>query len=339
MENELVLLTCEKCGFVDVPGNRLFCPYCDTRLNTTSNDEDEYMGNNCIGYGNYGYGNSFLYGSKAATAVEETHWESAVSVIESCGHEQVKSDGVVYISDLAKAKIQALMGKYKSIEWLAYLVGDGEDKYFVKDIVIPEQKVTSVTVRDIEFANEEGLPIIGVIHSHHSMGSKFSHTDEEYLNQNHDISLCVSHSGIEGKIRVQTPCGCYLVRPASVRIKSSFVFEDKENFLSSAEEKIKTHTVANRYTYTSFPGSYGNGYGGNYSGTRQFGRFGCWEYKEDEEEEKFESAVNDRLIREKKREIEKTEKPRAGKNERIERAKSVGARVINAFKRLDLDKE
>jgi len=141
---------------------------------------------------------------------EPTFWETDIQVIKSCGviNQKVR----VYISPKAKQKINLLMNKFAKIEWLAYLVGNKATNT-VEDIVIPKQQVTAVRVN---VNGQVSVPIMGVIHSHHDMGNKFSHTDDEFINQNHDISLCISHGGINGQVRVKTECNRYALVEAIV---------------------------------------------------------------------------------------------------------------------------
>ena len=128
-------------------------------------------------------------------------WEVKVETVE-CSKAPKKVD--VSLSPLAKSKIDILMKEYSNIEWLAYLVGDKDDPYVVEDIHVPAQKVTSVTVSNIECPEFNEIGCIGVIHSHHGMGNGFSGTDHEWLNQNHNISLCISKGGIAGQVRHKT---------------------------------------------------------------------------------------------------------------------------------------
>ncbi len=141
---------------------------------------------------------------------KETFWETDIELIESCGNTPKSVD--VTVMPIVIAKIDALMNKYNRMEWLAYLVGN-KNNNVITDIIIPKQTVTPVNV----FVKEHvSIPIIGVIHSHHDMGNNFSHTDDEYINSNHDISLCVSKSGIQGQVRLKTECNKYVLTDANV---------------------------------------------------------------------------------------------------------------------------
>jgi hypothetical protein len=48
------------------------------------------------------------------------------------------------------------------------------------------------------------------------MGNGFSGTDDAFINQNHDISLCVNKTSIKGHARVKTECNRYALVPVNV---------------------------------------------------------------------------------------------------------------------------
>jgi hypothetical protein len=177
---------------------------------------------------------------KKVVPKEPDFWDSGIETIRSCGTAPERIP--VTVGPLAMAKINALMAKYPRIEWLAYLRGTD---YHVEDIIVPSQDVTAVRVDNIEGVD---VPTIGVMHSHHGMGNGFSGTDHEYINQNHDISLCISHGGIAGQVRVKTACGKYVIVQATVhQVLEGF---DGEAFIKDAEEKINEKTFA--YTDSRF---------------------------------------------------------------------------------------
>ena len=73
---------------------------------------------------------------------KDDDWEVKLDVVKECGKISDNGASIVWIEPLAKVKIDALMGEYKSQEWLAYLLGNKEDMT-VKDIFIPEQAFSS----------------------------------------------------------------------------------------------------------------------------------------------------------------------------------------------------
>ena len=172
---------------------------------------------------------------------KDDDWEVKLDVVKECGKISDNGASIVWIEPLAKVKIDALMGEYKSQEWLAYLLGNKEDMT-VKDIFIPEQAATSVRVDDIECEEFNNMPVIGVIHSHHGMGTGFSGTDNAYINQNHDISLVVAHTGIAGQVRSKVPCGALMITDAKIKLKLNIDNFDKDKFLEKAKANIKKPT-------------------------------------------------------------------------------------------------
>ena len=141
-------------------------------------------------------------------------WEVKIDEVHECS--KVQKFVEVHIQPEVRSKVSYLMERFKSIEWLAYLLGEkiidnedtGQFHYLVKDIHIPSQKVTAGSVTDIDCPEYHKLPIIGVSHSHHGMGNGFSGTDHEYINSNHDLSLVFTNRHpVAGQVRVSTPCG------------------------------------------------------------------------------------------------------------------------------------
>jgi hypothetical protein len=160
-------------------------------------------------------------------------WEVELDTVDSCGKAPQFID--VFIGPLAKVKIDRMMELFRNIEWLAYLVGEGNK---VLDIVIPKQKVSSGSVTDIDSSVCNDGSVIGVIHSHHSMGNSFSKTDDDWINQNNDISLCISNNGINGQVRWKTPCGSLMSVKALVKTLIEVDF-DVESFDKTVKENIE----------------------------------------------------------------------------------------------------
>lgn len=189
-------------------------------------------------------------------SIEENVWSTDVDVVESCG--KGPKNVIVLIDPIAREKIDLLMEKYKYKEWLAYLIGE-KDNLTIKDIVIPKQETTGASVDKVVFEDYNKINVIGVIHSHHSMGSTFSGVDNEWINQNHNISIIVSHNDIKCRVRYKVPCGALFITEGKMKLNISTNF-DKELFLKDANEKIKEPTYTNNHThnYTSY------GYGGSW---------------------------------------------------------------------------
>lgn len=199
----------------------------------------------------------------AATTYVSPHadsWEVEIDEVHECS--KVPKEQKVLIELFAKRKINALMKKYPNIEWLAYLLGDKEnDPYTVKDIFIPKQEISATSVDNIVCDEFNTLPIIGVMHSHHGMGNGFSGTDHEWINQNHNISLCISKTGIAGQVRVTTPCGALKIIKSVVRVKYPDIEYDFNGWLEEETKKIKKKTYAAATTYNGGNTWYGGGQG------------------------------------------------------------------------------
>jgi hypothetical protein len=184
-------------------------------------------------------------GGVPVTAVKDDDWEVELDIVKECSKVSDNGTSIVWIEPLAKVKIDALMEEYRTQEWLAYLLGDKEDMT-IKDIFIPEQTATAARVDDIECSEFNNLSVIGVIHSHHGMGTGFSHTDQTYVNQNHDISLVVAHSGIAGQVRSKVPCGAMMVTDAKIKMCFNVDGFEKDKFIDKVKNNIKKPT----YHYT-----------------------------------------------------------------------------------------
>jgi proteasome lid subunit RPN8/RPN11 len=186
------------------------------------------------------------------TTAADDSWEVEIDCVEACSKAPEKVN--IWFHPLAKRKVDTLMKEYTSIEWLAYLLGKKNTRE-IEDIFIPDQSISTARVDDVECDEYNNLSVIGVIHSHHSMGHSFSGTDHDYINGNHDISIVISHSGLAGQFRFKTPCGSYKIIEANIRLKVHLDFDD-EKFIESVKPKLTKKTFVTN--------TYGAGYGGQY---------------------------------------------------------------------------
>lgn len=129
----------------------------------------------------------------------------------------------VRIYPRALSKICYLMQNVKT-EWACDLLGTkSEDDnlviFHIQDIHLFEQRATFSTVDRLGGVHPDA---IGVLHSHHTMGCFFSHTDDQFANENHDLSGVISEvSNAEGLLlpykvkftcRIKGDCGKYVRR-------------------------------------------------------------------------------------------------------------------------------
>jgi len=130
--------------------------------------------------------------------------------------------------------IQELTEEINS-EWLGYLKGDFLNDGFVlnvKEIIIPEQEVTGVSVT----VKEDIDDVQGVVHSHSNMGVFFSGTDDNYINTNNAFSLVVNKDGKHKAIaRIKLNCGFYIRKECNVEILRNV----SKKFIKKALKKIK----------------------------------------------------------------------------------------------------
>jgi len=180
---------------------------------------------------------------------KDEYWENdEIQYVEACSKSPKEID--VYISDLVKYKIDILLKKYPSLEWLAYITGTiNDDNYIVKDLYIPKQVVTGVDVH-VDSSDTITTPIIGILHSHHNMSLKFSGIDHDGVNKNHDVSLLVTHKGMIGQVRTITECGSYIIVPANIKPYFEVSMNDDE-FQTELDEKISE--IKQHYPVNTIP--------------------------------------------------------------------------------------
>lgn len=146
----------------------------------------------------------------------------------------------VYITKDVVERISFLMQRMGSLEWLAYLEGreNNPKLYIITGLYIPEQIVTAGYVDVTGF---QSLPdnVLGTIHSHHSMGTFFSSTDELYLEGNHKINIVVAHNGLKASITQQAPCGSKYSQDLTVVMGSKMEHATGKNPYSLPLERIK----------------------------------------------------------------------------------------------------
>jgi hypothetical protein len=185
--------------------------------------------------------------------MNDQYWEVKHDKVTHCS--KVPHHAKIWMLPIVRKKIELLMKKYPHLEWLAYGVIDKDG--VVVDIIVPKQTVTSGSVNNVtqDFELHEGYKIGGVIHSHNSMGAFFSGVDTEFLNENHDFSIVVSHKGYKAVARFKTPCGAYKEVSAKIKIKHNIELNE-DNFLKEAEGKINQP----QYQSVVTPGNYVSNY-------------------------------------------------------------------------------
>ena len=113
-------------------------------------------------------------------------------MIDNCAVTQATRGVIFLTTDIIASLAHAT--EHESIEWAVTLHGRrSEDglQVWVQDIDIPEQERSSAEV-DIKTGIDFGNSVVGILHSHHSMGAFFSGTDEKELNPRFPISIVVA---------------------------------------------------------------------------------------------------------------------------------------------------
>lgn len=148
--------------------------------------------------------------------------------------------GEIRLSQKSFGKITSLMDHF-DVEWLAYLLGEWRgDTVFVKDLAVPAQKTTASSVSDVEDAPPNGT--IGVIHSHVRMGAFFSGTDDQWINNNHNVSIVVSKKdGVDNlvfksQVRKTVACGVNMLMELPVKL----VEVSQRNWLEGVVDRVKS---------------------------------------------------------------------------------------------------
>ncbi len=142
---------------------------------------------------------------------QQTGFDSGLQTVKTCGLCE-KHETEIAMSFPVWNNIVAMCSHMGGTEWLGYLIGSFDeeaDLYVVRDMVIPEQRVSFGAVEDIQPVPE--TDVIGTVHSHGSMGTFFSGTDDDFIGSNHDVMIVVS-SGTKTKqqVRKLLPCGAYI---------------------------------------------------------------------------------------------------------------------------------
>jgi proteasome lid subunit RPN8/RPN11 len=90
-------------------------------------------------------------------------------------------------------KIEMLMDRYPSTEWVGYLTGNTQNKehYYITGISIPPHVSRGKAYAEVKPLHQPDN-CIGLIHSHNSMGAFHSAVDNDYVDDNYTISCTAS---------------------------------------------------------------------------------------------------------------------------------------------------
>lgn len=148
----------------------------------------------------------------------------------------------VFLSPVAKRKIELLCMQYTNLEWVGYLVGTIAEHTIVKDITVPPHTVTRGAMAEVEPFKQPKM-CIGVIHSHNVMGAFHSGTDDDYVDHNYPVSITAAMKQLgvityDALVNTETPCGKKIVQKVPVRDTRITPLFNEKNFLLEAMVEI-----------------------------------------------------------------------------------------------------
>lgn len=201
------------------------------------------------GLGSYG---DIVYGCSGNSQNPKGVWDSDIKseYVKECGN--MSKSVKIFLTSNLRWKISVLMKVFGNIEWLGYLVpvdlgGNVDNRYdfIFDDVLIPYQIVTGTKVDEIDDRNGT-LSTQYVIHSHgiNSVLNNFSSVDDDYINDNNDVSILFSGNDVIAEVRVKTPCGKFIrIASKDVEVKvgdsNTKPLCEWKDFVKNIKEKIK----------------------------------------------------------------------------------------------------
>ena len=142
-------------------------------------------------------------------------WQSK-EFITQCGKPGIFPDVSITLDAFAKAC--SLCDAMSNLEWIGWCLGTISDELvLVDDIVIPRQVKPSSGWCEMLPGEVSPERKVGVIHSHHNMGTFHSPADQSYVDANNPVSLIITNSGaISASVKGKTLCGAVMVKEITV---------------------------------------------------------------------------------------------------------------------------
>jgi len=188
----------------------------------------------------------------------ETSWDLEDTTIDKCPSCEEKVH--VLISRSTKHKIQAMMDVMGKDEWLGLLIGQKQDEnWYISNLYIPKQEVSSVTATK-KAEEDEPDDVLGIIHSHHDMGTFWSGTDEKHANSNFDLSIVVdSDMKTLGTAREKTECGKLMKKEVDIEYEDEYL-DQYEWANEQKDDKTEKKYVSSYSKYSRYGGYSGYKY-------------------------------------------------------------------------------
>ena len=158
-------------------------------------------------------------------------FDSGLACIEKCPFDK---DIDFEVSREVGDKLEYLQSQFKDVEFLVYGNAEKtekENKYVLKEIIIPKQKVGTISVDNIKPEDNYNT----VLHKHPGDNPYgFSLDDDRYINNNHQFSLLIGSKDlykIIGVASIKTDCGRYFKCKMNITLGNRNI--DDKNFLES----------------------------------------------------------------------------------------------------------
>lgn len=122
-------------------------------------------------------------------------------------------------------------------EWGGYFKAEMDQlgNWHISELIVPKQKASGALWEPM---HGEEFDFPGVVHSHVNMVAKFSGTDDEFINANHQFSIVVNKMAqIDSVVTVELPCGLHKYVQGFVEITG--LIDKMQDFLNSVLNKIK----------------------------------------------------------------------------------------------------
>lgn len=166
-------------------------------------------------------------------------------LVDSCPITRARQ-GVIHFPSRIIAELAGTVRAENDLEWLILLSGRVEQsglEIFVDDFFVPDWQQRAPSTVDISQTEEfevtvykagkpikiTGEAIVGVLHSHHTMGAFFSGTDKAQLNPNYKSSIVISSRldteeshwlgfAYQAEGQIKLPCGSWGLVPFKIDV-------------------------------------------------------------------------------------------------------------------------
>lgn len=149
-------------------------------------------------------------------------WKSDLEIVEDC--DELEEELIIHMPTEILDQIATLMEEITRVEWMGYFLGEREDGHaYIEELEIPEQRVNGTKAENTELPSTEP---IGVVHSHHGMGSSHSHIDDDNMSQEGFSVVVNSDMDFTAHGVTELPCGKKGKIEATIRVSTKEVDDE-----------------------------------------------------------------------------------------------------------------